>query len=110
MTDQQQLPFTPPPPESPDVRWLEDLLRGAHCWMTARDILQTCRGSRLHDRLLRALASASDWIISGQKGYKHLEHATADEISHASNWLISQGKVMIKRGIRLRRNGHRRIG
>lgn len=112
MSTQQQLELTPQTAQTdaaPDVRWLEELLRGAGCWMTARDVMLTCRG-RLHDRDLRALASASSRIISGQKGYKHIEHGTTEEIAHASNWLISQGRVMIQRGIRIRRAAHGRIG
>ena len=98
--------FAPPP--ATDVRWLEQMLRGANCWMTAKDIFVSTFG-RVGDRDLRALASSSEWIISGQKGYKHLEHATPEEVAHARNWLVSQGKAMIKRGLRLERNAHRRM-
>lgn len=96
-------------PEDANVAWLETLLKGGHYWMTARDIMQTC-GGRLHDRDVRELASASKWIISGQRGYKHIEHATAEESAHAANWLISQGKKMIKRGIAIRQNAHKLLG
>jgi hypothetical protein len=96
-------------PGDPNVVWLENLLLGAQCWMTAADIAQSAMG-RVGDRDIRALASASEWIISGQKGYKHIEHASPEENAHASDWLISQGKCMIKRGCRIRRNAHRRIG
>jgi hypothetical protein len=95
--------------ESISVKWLENLLRGGGCWMTAKDIILSTRG-KAHERTLRDLASQSGQIITGQKGYKHIEHATAEEIAHASNWLISQGKKMIKRGLTIRRSGHRRIG
>ncbi|MBK8255601.1 MAG: hypothetical protein IPK82_23425 [Polyangiaceae bacterium] len=107
-TAQVELPLAAVPANT-DVRWLEHLLQGAHCWLTAKDIAQTSMG-RVGDRDLRALASASAWIISGQKGYKHVAHATTEEITHASNWLVSQGKLMIKRGLRIKRNAHRRIG
>jgi hypothetical protein len=96
-------------PTDANVVWLEKLLQGAACWMTAKDIIQTCLG-KLLDRDVRELASASKWIISGQRGYKHIEHATAEETAHAANWLISQGKKMIKRGIAIRANAHARIG
>lgn len=96
-------------PGDPDVAWLETLLRHAGCWMTASDI-SLATGGRVNDRDLRALASASEWIISGQKGYKHIAHGTVEENDHAANWLISQGKTMIKRGCRIRRNAHRRLG
>lgn len=92
-----------------NVTWLEELLRGAKTWMTAKDISLTS-GGRVGDRDIRALASASEWIISGQKGYLHLEHASAEDVAHAANWLISQGKLMIQRGCRIRKNAHRRIG
>jgi len=91
------------------VVWLETLLQGAGCWMTAKDIIQTC-GARLHDRDVRELASASGWIVSGQRGYKHMHHATTEEVDHAAAWLVSQGKKMIKRGMLLRRNAHKKIG
>ena len=96
-------------PADPNVRWLESLLSGAREWMTAKDISLTS-GGRVGDRDIRALASASEWIISGQKGYLHLEHASAEDVAHAANWLISQGKLMIQRGCRIRKNAHRRIG
>ena len=107
--EQRELPLAAPPTPT-DARWLEDLLRGAHCWMKASDILLSCHGAGLHDRLLRELASSSRKIISGQKGYKHTDHATQEELVHASDWLISQGKKMIRRGIGIRRAAHGRIG
>lgn len=96
-------------PEDISVKWFENLLRGAGCWMTARDVILSTHG-KAHERVLRELASASNEIISGQKGYKHTDHATAEEIDHAANWLVSQGKKMIKRGLGIRRAAHRRIG
>ena len=96
-------------PTDTNVVWLEELLRGAGCWMTARDIIQTC-GARLHDRDVRELASASGWILSGQRGYRHMSHATTEECDHAAAWLVSQGKKMIKRGLLLRRNAHKNLG
>lgn len=108
MNAQTELPL-PAPPVNTDVRWLEELLRGTACWMSARDLGLSTLG-RVGDRDLRALASASDWIISGQKGYKHLEHATPEEIDHAAHWLESQAKKMSDRAGKIRRNAHRRIG
>jgi len=97
------------PDASVSVGWLETMLRNAGRWMTAREIVLAARGT-VSDRLIREMASSSDWIISGQKGYKHVDIASTDETVHASNWLVSQGKWMIKRGLRIRRNAHRRIG
>ncbi|HYG36371.1 MAG TPA: hypothetical protein VEC99_16375, partial [Clostridia bacterium] len=61
-------------------------------------------------RWVRALAQASDWVISGQKGYKHLSHATAEEVNHFIHWMESQGKKMIGRAERMRRNAHGVLG
>jgi len=92
-----------------NVRWLEDYLRRARVWLTASELSLATDG-RLSDRDLRALASASAWVISGQKGYKALEHATPEEIDHAAAWLESQAKKMSDRAGAIRRNAHRRIG
>jgi hypothetical protein len=88
---------------------LEELLKGHGAWMTRRDIQLTTRGL-VGDRDIRALASASDQIISGQKGYRHIQNASPEEIHHASAWLVSQGKKMIQRGMAIQRQGHRIIG
>ena len=96
-------------PAEANGRWLEHWLRASGRWWTAAE-LRRATGDRLGDRELRALASASEWILSGQRGYKHLEAATAEEIDHAAAWLESQARKMEQRAIRLRRAGHRRIG
>ena len=96
-------------PEAVSAQWLENLLRGAGCWMTARDIAESTHG-RVNDRDIRELASSSHQIISGQKGYKHADHSTPEELAHAKNWLISQGRKMIQRGIAIGRYAHGRIG
>jgi hypothetical protein len=95
--------------ECADLLWLENLLKGAACWMTAKDILLTV-GGRLHDRDLRELASSSEWIISGQKGYKHIEHSTPEEIHHCAAWLESQAKKMGERAGRIRHSAHKIFG
>jgi hypothetical protein len=107
-TPQRDLPFQFAPAD-PNVQWLESLLKGHGAWMTRRDIQLTTKGL-VDDRDIRALASASEWIISGQKGYKHIEHASPEESAHAANWLESQAKKMSERACTIRRNAHRRIG
>ena len=108
-TPQAELPLFRVAKDDTNIRWLENLLRGQGHWMTALEIL------KLIDRIptdnerrwLRELASASEWILSGQKGYLHIEHSTVEEINHAASWLESQAKKMSDRACRLRRNGHR---
>ena len=85
---------------------LVSALRGQG-WVTAKRLSFHLATS---DRELRAMAEASAGeIISGQKGYKLSTEATIDEIDHAANWLISQGKKMLKRGIEIRRRAHQKI-
>ena len=95
-----------------DVRWLESSLAAAGSWRTATEILVSI-GWPVNEggkRWLRDLASQSNVILSGQRGYLHAGKATAEEVSHSSNWLISQGKEMIKRGISQRRAAHAILG
>ncbi len=98
--------------ENADVRWLENLLAGTADWFTSRVVLISLGRTPTDDnrRWVRELASTSEWIISGQKGYKHIKHATAEEIEHAANWLESQAKKMSDRAGGIRRNAHKIFG
>lgn len=109
MSEQLQINLAPPVTSDPETLWLEELLKGAHCWMTAKDIAFTTHG-RVSDRDLRDLASASSEIISGQKGYKWIGHATPEEINHAANWLEAQAKKMSERAGRIRKRAHQLFG
>ncbi len=112
ITPQPDLFDVKPDKASRDVAWLENTLRGAGCWMTSGDILLSINLAKSDDskRWLRELASASVWILSGQKGYKHIEHASAEEIHHAASWLESQAKKMADRAGALRHNAHKIFG
>lgn len=106
--EQQPELFTPRPPAG-EMNWLEKLLFERKGWMTARAIQLATQGSAI-DRDIRQVASDSCKIISGQKGYKHLAHATAEEVNHAANWLESQAKKMSERACALRREAHKLFG
>jgi hypothetical protein len=98
--------------DDPNVLWLEKYLKECGEWVTAAGLVLRA-GRALSDdnrRWVRALAEASDRIISGQKGYKHLERATAEEVRHFVNWMESQGRKMIGRAERLKRNAHAIFG
>lgn len=104
----------PQAPDPEEVAWFVKLLHGAGTWMTAKDILLTLGkvkpDGNAHDddkRWLRSLASATDWVLSGQKGYLHLSHASAGEIDRAANWLESQARKMGDRAGALRSNAHK---
>lgn len=94
-----------------DVAWFERLLQGGQVWMTAGDILLSVMkpADEKNKRWLRLLASQSHWIISGQKGYRHVEHCTIEEINHCANMLESQALEMSHRAGRLRKAAHRRL-
>ena len=109
MSQQPELKIFTYPPDDSNTVWLETLLDGAKCWMTASDIALTTSG-KIGDRDIRALASSSSNVLSGQKGYKHIKHATAEEIDHAANWLESQAKKMSDRAGAIRRNAHKIFG
>ncbi len=98
--------------EDPNVGWLEKYLEATAEWLSAGQLAVIAgRGDGEQGRRwVRALAEGSEWVISGQKGYKHLEHATAEEIGHFVNWMESQARRMIARAERIRRNGHRVVG
>jgi hypothetical protein len=94
--------------ERMDVRAFETAVRAAGGWVLARDLL---RRAGLDDteparRHLRALAAAADTIISGQRGYCHLDHAAPQDIHHAAAWLESQARAMLRRAIRLQHHAH----
>ena len=62
-------------------------------------------------RMLRAIAEASaGWILSGQRGYKHMVHASAEEVDHAAAWLERQAQKMSRRACALRRRAHQVFG
>lgn len=102
--------FTPEPAltakDLADRLWLEAWLENRAEWATAHAI-QVASAETLTDRAIRSVASTSEWIISGQKGYKHIKHSTQEEIHHASAWLESQAKKMSTRACTIRRNAHR---
>ena len=84
---------------------LERGLIVAPTWLKA-DYL--CTMLEWSDRKLRAVASTSDKVISGQRGYRHIAHATMAEVSHAVNWLRHQATEMNARAMRIERAYHRR--
>jgi hypothetical protein len=94
------------------VQWLESFLNEHPVWHTAAMIQRALGGLATEDgaRKIRMLAQASPWIISGQKGYKHLSRATPEEINHFVNWMESQAREMTRRAETVKRNAHRIFG
>ncbi len=108
-----QTDLFPPMPTATEecIAWIEYWLGEHPGWHTAAEILIAgCReATESEKRWIRRLASESDLVLSGQKGYCLMAHASAEEISHAAAWLEHQAKEMGERAARLRRQAHRVI-
>ena len=108
---EQTLPLFAVPREDCNVDWLVGFLAGRD-WLTRREILRTLNWP-VNDgnvRWVRSLISAAgDEVVKGQKGYNHIANCPVDDILHASNQEIDQGKKMIQYGIALRRRAHQLI-
>lgn len=79
------------------------LLRGRG-WLTAKQLVAL--RPAWTERSIRKLASASGGqVISGPgtPGYCHHEDASTEELEHAGNQQISQGRAMWRRGIDFKR-------
>jgi hypothetical protein len=109
---QQELPMFQVDPADPNIVWLENYLLAHQDWLTARHLAVIAGKDDGIEagRWVRALAQESCWVISGQKGYKHLQHATAEEVKRFVAWMESQAKKMIERAERMRRNAHTIFG
>lgn len=107
-TLQFDLPLADPPPDA-SVETVVAVLDQEMDWLTAAQLLVKLgeAPSETNKRKLRELANASAGkIISGQKGYRHIRHASPEEITHAANWLEHQAKQMAERALEIRRTYH----
>lgn len=106
MSDNLELDFSHRPPQisSDQVDGLCAYLSGKG-WVKAAQIEAE---TKISERRVRRLAERSDGrILSGQNGYRLFDGSVpVEDVDHASNWLIAQGKNMIKRGIAIRRRYH----
>jgi hypothetical protein len=119
-----QLELFRPAATDPNVAWFAELLfvngpgAGISGWMTARDVLKHIPAEviesvdfAIDDRRIRMWAeAAAPKIISGQRGYKHTDHATAEEIKIFINTMRSQATRMLKRSNTVRKYAHAKIG
>ena len=100
--NQVELPLFQARAGDPNQRFLVELLKDRG-WTLAEDIE---RLTGWNERQIRTLAAASIDLISGQKGYKHIDRATVEEIDHCCNRLESQAKEMHLRALSIRRRAH----
>lgn len=109
---QQDFPLFLIRKEDANVAWLIRTLQ-QHGWMTRKDLLRHINwpATDRNLRWVRALAEAAGAeVVKGQSGFNHVSNCTPEEISHAANQQIAQGKLMIKYGIALKRRAHQEIG
>jgi hypothetical protein len=106
MDAQLDLSFAKPATDDPQIAVLVEYLHGKG-WMTAKAI---SAGMGWDDRVVRALASASDEIISypGSPGYKLLSDTTREEYERYRLARRSQARDMIAKVIRTDRVFFRR--
>lgn len=97
------------PAPSGALEWLEKHLFESAGWLTAEMICQAS-GERVTDRQVRACASASDAVISGARGYRHVEKATPEEIRHFIRDMESRAGELQRRAVATRRRAHALIG
>lgn len=110
---QDELPLFEAQKDDPNVQDFVALIARADGWLTASEVLGRLLmvNTDSNRRLVRAWAEAAeDEVISGQKGYRHISRCTPDEINHFSNWMLSQGKKMIRRALKTRRHAHALVG
>lgn len=112
-TVQTDLPLFLVKPDHPNVRLLVRTLTDAPDWLFAADIIEKwgLPDSEHNRRMIRALAeAASPEALSGQRGYRWIGHATAEEVNHAAGWLEAQAKKMSDRACAIRRRAHQIFG
>jgi len=109
MTSQLEMPLAKPRVGMVDVKTLTDYLRGCNDWQHASELISLfyLPDDESGRRFIRRVADiAAPEIISGQKGYRHIYHATDDEINHCANALESQARKMHERAIAIRKRKH----
>lgn len=95
--------------EDPVRDWIEGWLRDHSGWHGRPELVAASSG-RLHDRMIRAAMSRSARVVSGQQGYKHLDHATPEEVHAFLADLMSRIRALGRRYQAVRRQAHAVIG
>lgn len=96
---QKLLPLFEQRPESENVKFLVEHLRGQD-WRTAAQICEAIHlpFTESNRRRLRAIADKSGGrIAGGQRGYKLVAGMTGEEFSHWRNWMKHQADEMTRR-------------
>jgi hypothetical protein len=110
---QREFDLAKPTPRDPGVDRLVSYLLAAPGWHHANSILTVWGESQdgTNRRWIRALAAAGEpEVISGQRGYQHVKHASAEEVNHFVRWIESQARRMTARAEAVRRRAHALVG
>ena len=68
-------------------------------WVFAKEIVMNCG---INSRQLRQMSEMSGNFLGGQDGYKRVDLATSEEISHAYNALMSRATKITARAVNLK--------
>jgi hypothetical protein len=82
-----------------------DVLAKSPVWLSASEILNLIGlpNTETNRRHIRHCAEAfGDEIISGQKGYCHIDNASEEDVKRFCNWMTSQADKMTTRATRTR--------
>lgn len=105
MTEQMDLLSWSETAAEADAKVLARLLYLAGDWRTRREI-SAALGWSDHARIRHAANAAAGDVVFGQRGMKHLRHATPEEVSGCLNTLTSQRNELDKRILNTNRKYH----
>jgi hypothetical protein len=103
----EQLELYAPQPTSNDVEKLLGVLT-IHGWTTRKQLAAILSWN---PRTIRAVAElAGPDVVRGPKGFNTFQKASTDEIKECAEIAMSQGRKMMRYGLRLKKRLHARIG
>ena len=102
---------TKPEVDPEEIAGLENFLLANPGWWSSSRLL-AARGIVPDQNNRKELTHIAEWcdrIISGQEGYCHINHASADEIKHFLNGLDSRSRKLAERRLRVSKAAHQKI-
>ena len=99
----------PAPPPDPEV---EILVNHLHAHPGFHSAAMLSEKFQITDRRVRQLAEQSGYrIVSGPgaPGYIHIDHCPVEKLGHIAAALISQGRSMLNRGMKIQLLAHKLI-
>lgn len=105
-------PKTTASESSENLAKIIDILDRDKGWLSAVSILARmgCSVTENDRRFLRGLIATTPRVISGQNGYRHIAHATTEEVHHFVALMRSQADKMTARALEVSKLAHARLG